>query len=247
MEYYKIAKHRFIWACQRELQREVAQTWSKDENLPKKAALFMLFMLGFPCLRMEKVQDAEIWVQESQDKAREGSPSSSSNFDRSVDVSVQVWRVRTALAPQDTSLMIRLDSTNHRVSLRLQTSSDNRRFIWQDWIDAAMGFMKGAEMRADGDCGYGRQIVRADLRKSMVELCPLRVDGYGIEAVVKKTSTARVWLGWLAFDVKICKFEMEQWLVAYGVDITRELQFLRTYREIAQAEEEIVRTVSAEN
>ncbi len=58
--------------------------------------------------------------------------------------------------------------------------------------DAAMGCMKGAEERGDGDLGYGRQIVRADLRKPMLELCPLRfaedelyslsVDENGIES-----------------------------------------------------------------
>ncbi len=48
-----------IWVCQRELQKNVAQSWSKDESLPVNATLTMFFILGFPCLRMKKVQEPE--------------------------------------------------------------------------------------------------------------------------------------------------------------------------------------------
>ena len=243
-------KRRLIWVCIRELQRRIAQTWSKDGNLPGNVEIVMLFLLGFPALEIEKVQDPVISVQESQGKVREGSGLASSNRDRSVNVNVQLWCVRTALMPQDISLMIQVDCTMHTVSLRLQTSGGDERFVWQDWIDAAMGFMKGAEERGGGDWGCGRQIVRVDLRKPMVEMCPLRLEEDGIEAVVKKTTTARVWLGWPVFDVGICKFEIEQWLTACDVDVNGGLVYVERVKaenEMAQAEEVIGAIKSAEN
>ncbi len=81
--------------------------------------------------------------------------------------------------------------------------------------------MKGIEGGGNGDCEYGGQIVRPYLRKPIVELCSLRLYEDGIEAEVKMTSTARVCLGWPVFDMKICKFEMEQWLAACGVKVHR--------------------------
>ena len=213
-------------------------------------AIIMLFLLGFPLLEMEYVQDAEISVQESLGEVCEESGLGSSNRDRSVDVNAEVWRVWTALMPQDISLIIQVDCTTHTVSLRLQTSSGDERFMWQNWVDAAMGFMKGAEERGGDDCGHGRQIVRVDLRKPMVEMCPLRLEEDGIEAVVKKTTTARVWLGWPVFDTAICKFEIEQWLTACDVDVNGDLAYMERVKakyEVAQAEEVIGAIKSAEN
>ncbi len=254
-----LRERRLIWVCQRELQKIVAQARSEDENLPGNAALIMLFILGFPCLRVEKVQDGEINVQESQYEVQEGSVSSSSNRERSVDLNVQVWHVSTVLAPQDISLMLRLDLRKRTVSLRLRKSNSDERFLWQRWVDAAMGYMKGAEDGGNGDCGYGRQIVKADLRKPMVEMCPLRfvedelyppsVDENGIETAVKKTSRTRVWLGWPVFDVKICKFEMEQWLAACDVNVNRNNGYEEREKaelEVERAEREIERIVRAE-
>ncbi len=77
-----------------------------------------------------------------------------------------------------------------------------------------MGCMKGFEQACNGEVGYGRKIVRADLRKPPVELCPVRVNYFELEAQLERTGTVRVWTGWPAFDVRICKFEMDQWLDA---------------------------------
>ena len=42
-------------------------------------------------------------------------------------------------------------------------------------------------------------------------LCFLRTD---YDERMIGTSSAGVWTGWPPFDVRICKFEMEQWLNA---------------------------------
>ncbi len=196
----------------------------------------MLFLLGFPWLRIEKVQDGETSGQASPDEVHEVSALSSSTGHRSVDVNVLVWRVRTVLAPQDISLMVQADLTNHTVLLRLRDNGGDGQFIWQDWADAVMGYMKGME---ESGWGYGRQVVRPDLHRPMVELCPLRVDGRGIESVVKKTSTARIWL-----------FEMDQWLAACDVNVNEDMSFgarLTADGEVGQAENEIQQIVRGES
>ncbi len=228
---------RLIWVCQRELQRKVATMQCKEENLPGNAALVMLFMIGFPFLCIEECPEPEVSVRESQDEVYGANLSSSPSTHCSVDVSVQAWRVSTALAPQNISLMIRVDSSNHTVSLKLRDNNGDRRFIWQDWVDAVMGYMQGVEKGHDGDWGYGRQIVRPDLRKSM-------------EYVYEKTGTARVWQGWPVFDLGICKFEVEEWLAASGFNLNRGLGSMEHWEvphKVSQAAKEIRRIVWSAN
>lgn len=80
-----------------------------------------------------------------------------------------------------------------------------------------MEYMKGFEEGADADIKYERTILRVDLREPMAELCPLSVNN---EGSVKKTDTVRLWMGWLPFDVHVCKFELEQWLAAHDVNLS---------------------------
>ncbi len=68
----------------------------------------------------------------------------------------------------------------------------------------------------------------------MVDMCPLHVDGDGN---VEKTGTARVWMGWPVSDVKICKFEVDQWLSACEINLNA-LQFLY---EKSEADDEVKR------
>ncbi len=206
-----------IWICQRELQRMVAQMSREEEKFAGSAALIMLFILGFPHLKVQHLQPDEVGIQNSQDEPQQIRISLSSSTHRSVNLSVEVWRAGTCLSPQDISLIIRVDSDKSEMSLRLQNDSGDARFIWQDWVDAAMGSLKGFEEGGNGEKGYGRKIVRADLRKPIVELCPLHVTGNGDVTRVVRMRAVRIWMGWLAFDVGICKFEVDQLLNAYGV------------------------------
>ncbi len=121
-----------VWVCQRELQRKIAVIGDKDENFPGNVALIMLFLLVFPVLSMEELHDSEVGSKENQEERQETSTASSLTKDNSVDVSVEKWRVWTDLAPQDISLMLRVDYTNLAVSLRLPNDSGTTQFRWQD-------------------------------------------------------------------------------------------------------------------
>ncbi len=208
------------WICQRELKRKVAGLSSDEENLPGNAALIMLFILGFPLLQVYQVEDGEVGAQEGQDEVHQGSASSGSNRHFRIDMNVEVWRATTPLAPQDISVVIRRDSEEGTISMSLQNDSGATRFIWQDWVDAAMGCLKGFEEAGNGEQGYGRKIMRAELRKPMVEVCAALPENEETgDGVVARRSRARVWKGWPAFDVRICKFEVDQWLCVLNIDM----------------------------
>ncbi len=109
--------------------KKVAKIGNKDENFPGNAALIFLFLLGFPLLDMEEVQADEPGMQETQEEIQEMNTRSFSNSYHSVDMGGYVYRLRTALAPQDFSLMLRVDLTKRIVSLSLRNDGGDSRFI----------------------------------------------------------------------------------------------------------------------
>ncbi len=159
------------WTCQRELQRKVAKMSMCEGNLPGNGTLIMLFILGFPLLDIDIVHLGYESAQDSQESIHDSSTSFSSNTHCSIDLVVDGYRAWTSLSPQDISLEIRRNRFRDTISLRLQNDSGDARFMWQDWVDAAMGSMQGSEKSKNGEWGYGRKIVRAELREPMVELC----------------------------------------------------------------------------
>ncbi len=203
-----------IWVCQHALQKELAKEASLNQDLPSNHKLIMLFLLGCPIILVDEIDEAEVGTQQFRNDTEEGSTSSSS-IHHTVDVLFRVWKFSTPLAPQHITVLIRVDYEEHLVSLTLQ-SDDNARFVWQDWVDAAMGFMKGFDERVDVSKTDERRIMRPNLQQGIVELSPLhQVDNRRC----KETNTARIWMGWPAFDVRICKFEMEQLLAVCGIEL----------------------------
>ncbi len=201
-----INRDSLLWVCQNTLQREVARSVrvAEDEDLRANCHLIMLFLLGFPCLDMNVDYGAEDTVV------------SSPGMHSSVHFNVLVWRVSTFLAPQDISVLIRVDSDARKVSLSLKNNSGNECFVWQDWVDAIMGCVKGLEGRRGGEVKENRTIVKSDLRAPALKLNSFLPY---TDEQIEETKTAWVWMGWPAFDMNICKFEVEQWLAAGGIDL----------------------------
>ena len=207
---------RMIWVCQEALQREVVRISNGDLNLPSSNALIMLFLLGFPDLLMDAVDDSEVETHDSSADVRSGNTSLSQSY-HSVNVSNRRWKGRTNLAPQDIWIEIRMDVEMKRCWVGLKKGNEISRFVWQEWVDAVMGFMAGYNDRGGGKVKYDRKIRRSDLRDGMVSLCPMRTND---DERVVETSIVGVWMGWPPFDVHICKFEMEQWLKACDIDLS---------------------------
>ena len=206
---------RMICICQQALQREVSRIPSGHQNLPSNNALIMLLLFGFSLLQMERIDGSHIEVYESNSHACDDFASPSRPH-HTLNLRNRTWKVTTELASQDIWIEIRIDLDIQKCLVGLKKGVDVSRFVWQDWVDAAMGFMAGYNYRGGGKGEYERRIRRADLRDTVVELSPLRTDE---DDRVIETSTAGVWMGWPPFDVHICKFEMEHWLNACDIDL----------------------------
>ena len=233
-------RERMIWVCQEALQREVVRISNGDRNLPSNSALIMLFLLRFPDLHIDELDDSEVETHDSNTDVSAGNTASSRSH-HSLNLSNRKWKVTTNLAPQDIWIEMRIDIDMQRCSVGLKKGSEISRFVWQDWVDAAMGFMEGYNDRGDGKVKYERKIRRADLRDGMLTLCPLRTND---DERVVETSIVEVWMVWPPFDVHIYKFEMEQWLKAYDIDLAaqrlRSADFATCFRFI-HVDEEIER------
>ncbi len=75
------------------------------------------------------------------------------------------------------------------------------------------------------------------------------MDGDGIEAD-ERMRNVRIWHGCPPFDVKICMFEVEQWLAASYNDISIDLEHggqRNVQDEVAEVERKIIQIVWAEN
>ncbi len=138
--------------------------------------------------------------------------------------------------------MIRLDSATQRISMTLRNDGNGSCFVWHDWVDAAMGSLRGLEYDDDVVLNRKRRIIRADLREPVVEMSPLLevCDGNLI-----RTGTSRIWLGWPAFDIRICKFEMDQLLAASDIGLEEyHSENMSPGQKLTSGEEERERNLS---
>ena len=205
-----------IWACQQALQKEVSRTWREHPNLPSSHVLIMLFVLGSPGVELEYDRDNQVVLLESDDSLKgqsvEGNSTVISKTERTINVSIQTHIVYSTTSPQDISVVIRVDFESRRVTLQLKNGSESSQFIWQDWVDTAMGFMKGLR---EGKIKNDRRIMQTDLRGPVMRMSPLP-DEHSRQ-LGEQTGTAHIWMGWPPFDTRICKFEIDQWLNAYSM------------------------------
>ncbi len=235
-------RNRLIWECLRGLHSSIVQATTAHTDMPSCDALIMLFILGLPALDIQEVSEFSI----SGDEMRSGTERSAIGFSGSqvqVDVSVGCLRISSQLTPQKVALYIQVDEKTQLVSLKLVSESDDARFIWEDWINAAMGFMEGCDESRTNKVENKRIFREVDLRKSMLELSPFHVEN--IEGSNPTTTgTVRVWMGWPAYDVRICKFELDEWLTACKIDLAN-LARLDVYGNNAVANREVERAENA--
>ncbi len=234
-----------IWTCLNALQRDLARNSVKNryQNLPSNCALMMLRILSFPGLNVLLVDETNATSREMDDDIEVLTKTSSSAHCKvNLDVTLRVVRVYPA--PQDISVFIRIDWKTRTLALSLNSGRDEDLFEWQEWIDAGMGCFKAWNKRDGAAMSYKRTVVRGDLREPMVEFCPLRDDGNGN---VGRTDTARIWMGWPVFDVNICKFEVEQWLTACGINVNTSEDKFEADREVERCERLLQAIVKTES
>ena len=102
----------------------------------------MLLLIGFPGVRLRDDYDEQVASSESDRSLKgqsvKGNRTVSSRIERTVNVSIKIFRVYSRTSAQDISLVIRVDFEIRRVTLQLKNESESSQFIWKDWIDVAM-------------------------------------------------------------------------------------------------------------
>lgn len=111
--------------------------------------------------------------------------------------------------------------------MKLVAENTVETFLWADWIDAAMGSLKGVDgvydakeeinwrARTPSKCDLSRPLLT--IQKDHPELPELPGD-------------IRVWTGWPLFDIKVVQIEINQWMQAAG--------FMHGFGEVVRPEVE---------
>ena len=73
------------------------------------------------------------------------------------------------------------------------------------------------EELGQGTMNGGRSMIQADLREPVVRMSPLPDEDS--QELGERTGMAHVWTGWQPFDIRICKFEIDQWFTAMNREI----------------------------
>jgi len=128
----------------------------------------------------------------------------------------------TFIAPDDIKVLAQNDGRT--ISLKLVPGKYVRRFSWKNWIDSAMGYIKGQDdlmknategmFPEDIVCHRERTPMKSDLN-GIINSPVLQVSVENPE-IPELPGDIHVWTGWPMFDSKIAHFEMNQWLVAAG-------------------------------
>ena len=107
----------------------------------------MLFQIGFPGVGFYNDYDEQVATSESDGSAKrqsvEGSSTVSSKIDRTMNVSTKTYRVYGRTSLQGMMAIIRFDFESWRVTLQRKNEGESSQFVRHDWVDTAMGIMKG--------------------------------------------------------------------------------------------------------
>ena len=109
-----------------------------------------------------------------------------------------------------------MNTDSREASLKLKCEAENTRFEWENWINAAMGLLKGwnervMDRREDDFEGPSGLVKPAQLSRGVLELEPPHAE------LPKLAGKILVWTGWPMFDVRVCQFENDQWMATYGL------------------------------
>jgi len=103
------------------------------------------------------------------------------------------------------------------VSIELIAAASVTEFRWEDWINSAMGFIKGADdyltskERDAGTVPWRKRTPRkVNLKMPLVKVSPTHEDLPDLRGDIQ------VWGGWPFFDIKIAQFEINEWMRASG-------------------------------
>jgi len=227
------------WECQCILQETIASMIRTEENMPASQYIIMLFILAFPGIRCSPVPDgmADGVIIEIPSALPQSASTSSifQSFEVPVELSDVADRISvdqvsgtefsfsTPFAPQDIKVVVRLIGGFDKITIAMRIVGGDgvQKFHWADWIDAAMGFMKGVDDLVSDENRFKVPEHVLNWRKrtpSKVDLSrPLLLIPKDHPKLPKLPGDIRIWTGWAPFDIKLVQFEVNQWLQAAGL------------------------------
>lgn len=225
-------KARIVWECQLSLHRDIVSNQvTTHRNLPSSVQVIILFILGFPALTVDFAM-GEIESKNS-------------------DIIV----ISPAVGPTRIVVELHLGKSYDRGSatLRLRGNSSECKFEWNDWINAAMGFLKGYDLwnpedRLSNNCtrleGYpNKPLLRPrTISKTNVQNMKMITISSPDHELPDLPCDLHIWTGWPIFDVRICQFEMKQWM--YGAALDQELSN-RSVSDVERFDEEVEKAEQA--
>lgn len=140
------------WGCQCILQESIANIEGVGKEMPSSTHLIMLFILAFPSTGIEDS------VSQYYSRARKSSNNTSisrsratcngthKDDDRISKGSETLKFFGSPYSPQDIkeSVLASGEIGEEIISMKLLAGNSEESFMWADWIDAAMGYMEGA-------------------------------------------------------------------------------------------------------
>jgi len=208
-------KNMWRWICQSKLQNEISQMVKGDVNLPDSVELILLFVLAFPgeIYEINNSEQVDEIMEENEDgtSASKLNPRVTLKIEEPVTTMTQL-EFNAVICPEDIRVQIKICSNknNGKNTIHMRLLSDSaRHFIWEDWINYLMGYIKGIdELKVLGSERNRRTPYPVDLMKPIL---PISKSKY--KSIPGNIS---VWTGWPVFDVKIAQFEMNEWMLATG-------------------------------
>lgn len=190
-----------ISVFQSTLAQQLAQHSTKNQQLPYSAALIGLFLLSYPALSWEVLDEDGSWT--------------GSTYPQYLP---RDTRIRPAPAPQKIAVSVVFNASTRIASLRLISENQDINFEWELWINAALGIIKSYNIvnkeresdRKNVFIGPLNLIKDADLSLPMITL-----DHRDDDAVLSNLpGQLYIWTAWPIFDVRFCQFELDQWMDA---------------------------------
>ena len=232
---------RVVWECQQALQSSLVGVDLENDDFPACPSLIMLLLCVYPFIRVK------LEAQKRIEKAVGNDNYIKKEWTGCLEIVPEC-------APQSIRLGITVNQDTGRVALCLK-SGDNVNFRWQEWINAAMGLMKGqnelvkskVEKKDSISPGQLEMIKPADISRPLLCIESPHVDLPEFKGELK------VWTGWPIFDVRLCQFEKDQIMNAYGPiqgnelqtdDQARERAIYRKYMKRLSKAEHILRVIT---
>jgi len=133
----------FFWECQCLMQESTAKMEKSCEDMAASPNIIMLFILGFPGTGEVKSSSPE------SNSFSLKSTDTSSNHQSNGSSNTVIFG--SPFAPQDINVSVEELSFNGESKMVMKLVSGNLvdKFMWADWIDAAMGYLKGADEEKD--------------------------------------------------------------------------------------------------